>query len=81
MHFFEFFFKKLVNVEYIWFNTEVSSQHPVLKFLNNLWGPQPSRTMVVVPARHATQPGGIGSLESILGLLKCLKIRAGWRCH
>ncbi len=29
-----------------------------------------------VPARQATQPGGIGSLESILGLLKCLKIRA-----
>ncbi len=29
------------------------------------------------PARlHATQPGGIGSLESILGLLKSLKIRA-----
>jgi hypothetical protein len=32
--------------------------------------------MVVVPARRATQPGGIGSLESILGLLKSLKIRA-----
>jgi hypothetical protein len=31
---------------------------------------------VVVPARQATQPGGIGSLESILGLLKSLKIRA-----
>ncbi len=31
---------------------------------------------VVVPARLATQPGGIGSLESILGLLKSLKIRA-----
>jgi hypothetical protein len=31
---------------------------------------------VVVPARKATQPGGIGSLESILGLLKSLKIRA-----
>jgi len=29
-----------------------------------------------VPARQATQPGGIGSLESILGLLKSLKIRA-----
>jgi hypothetical protein len=26
--------------------------------------------MVVEPARPATQPGGIGSLESILGLLK-----------
>jgi hypothetical protein len=31
---------------------------------------------VVLPARQATQPGGIGSLESILGLLKSLKIRA-----
>ncbi len=29
--------------------------------------------MVIVPARQATQPGGIGSLESILGLLKSLK--------
>jgi hypothetical protein len=28
------------------------------------------------PARLATQPGGIGSLESILGLLKSLTIRA-----
>jgi hypothetical protein len=32
--------------------------------------------MVVVPARQATHPGGIGSLESILGLLTGLKIRA-----
>jgi hypothetical protein len=32
--------------------------------------------MVVVPARHSTQTGGIGSLELILGLLKTLKIRA-----
>jgi hypothetical protein len=31
---------------------------------------------VVVPARQAKHPGGIGSLESILGLLKSLKIRA-----
>jgi hypothetical protein len=31
---------------------------------------------VVVQARHATQPGGIGFLEWILGLLKSLKIRA-----
>ncbi len=30
----------------------------------------------MVPARQATQPGGIGSLESIFGLLKSLKIRA-----
>jgi hypothetical protein len=32
--------------------------------------------MVVIPDRQATQPGGIGFLESILGLLKSLKIRA-----
>jgi hypothetical protein len=32
--------------------------------------------MVVVLARQDTQPGGIGSLESILGLLTRLKIRA-----
>jgi hypothetical protein len=32
--------------------------------------------MVVVPARKATQPGAIGSLKSILGLLKSLKIRS-----
>jgi len=44
----------------------------VLEFLNNL----PSRNRVIVPARQATQPGGIGSLESILGLLKSLKIWA-----
>jgi hypothetical protein len=31
---------------------------------------EPSRNRVVVPARQATQPGGIGSLESILELLK-----------
>ncbi len=31
---------------------------------------------VIVQARQATQPGGIGSLESILGLLKIFKIRA-----
>jgi hypothetical protein len=35
-----------------------------------------SRNSVVVPARQATQAGGIDSLESILGLLKSLKIRA-----
>jgi hypothetical protein len=37
-----------------------------------------SRNKVVIPARQATstQPGGIDSLESILGLLKSLKIRA-----
>ena len=31
---------------------------------------------VVVPAHMATQPGGIGSSESILASLKSLKIRA-----
>ncbi len=31
---------------------------------------------IVVPGRQATQPGGIGSLDSILGLLKSFKIRA-----
>ena len=35
-----------------------------------------SRNRVVVLARQATQPGGIGSLESILGLLKRSKIQA-----
>ncbi len=34
------------------------------------------RNSVVVPSRQATQPGGIGSFESNLGLLKSLKIRA-----
>jgi hypothetical protein len=35
---------------------------------------------VVIPARQGTQPGGIGSLESIIGLLKSLKIRARVPC-
>jgi hypothetical protein len=39
-------------------------------------GLEPSRNRVVVPARQATQPGGIGSLESILELLQSFKIRA-----
>jgi hypothetical protein len=30
----------------------------------------------VVPARQTTQPGGVGSLEWILGLLESLNIRA-----
>ncbi len=34
-----------------------------------------SRNMVVVPARQATQPGGNGSFESILGLPNSLKTR------
>ncbi len=36
---------------------------------------EPSRNRVVVPASQATQPGRIGSLESILGPKKSLKIR------
>ncbi len=36
----------------------------------NLWGLGTERYRVGVPTRRATQPGGIGSLESILGLLK-----------
>jgi hypothetical protein len=39
-------------------------------------GARNRRKMVVVPARQATQPGGIGSVESILRHLKSLKIRA-----
>ncbi len=53
-----------------------AAEKPVLEFENNQWGRGPSRNSVVVPARQATQPGGIGSLESILGLIKSLKIRA-----
>ncbi len=34
------------------------------------------RNRVIVPARQATQAGGIHSFESILGLHKRLKIRA-----
>jgi hypothetical protein len=33
---------------------------------------------VAVPARQATQPGGIGSWESIRGLLKSLIIRGSF---
>ncbi len=48
----------------------------MLEFLNNIWVLGTEYGMVVVPARQATLPGGIGSLESILWLLKSLKIRA-----
>jgi hypothetical protein len=56
-------------------------QRTVLEFLNNLWAiGTEDRNRVVVPTRQAThystQPGGIGSLKSILGLLKSLKIWA-----
>ncbi len=54
-----------------------SSCGPVLEFLNNLWA---ARNQVGIglsyrPAR-LDMFGGIDSLESILGLLKSLKIRA-----
>jgi hypothetical protein len=52
-------------------NVVLREAKPVLEFLKNLWGLGTDyRNRVVVPARQATQPGGIGSLESILGLLK-----------
>jgi hypothetical protein len=35
-----------------------------------------SRNRVIVPARQATLAGGVHSLESILGVLKSLRIRA-----
>jgi hypothetical protein len=41
-----------------------------LGFFSNPRGPGPSRNRAVVPDRQDTKPGGIGSLESILGLLK-----------
>ncbi len=52
---------------------------PVLEFLNNLWElgtEEPSRNKLIIPARQATYAGGIDSLESILGFIKSLKIRA-----
>jgi hypothetical protein len=36
---------------------------------------------VVVPARKATQPGGIGSLESILGFFKVKNSDSGFSPH
>ncbi len=53
------------------------SKVPVLEILKQSVGARkPSRNKVVAPARQATQPGGICSLESIFVLLKRLKIRA-----
>ncbi len=67
------------------------SQHPgvniihknrsytVLEFSNNLWGlgtEQEQGYRLIVPARQATQAGGIDSLDSIPGLLTSLKILA-----
>ncbi len=45
-------------------------------FKQSMGARHPSRNRLVVPARQVAQPGGIGSLESSLGLLKSLKIRA-----
>jgi hypothetical protein len=39
-------------------------------------GMEPSRKMVIAPARQVTEDGGIDSLESIPGLLISLKIPA-----
>jgi hypothetical protein len=50
--------------------------NPVLEFLKKSMGARNRVGWVVVPARQATQPGKTGSLESILGLLRSLKIRA-----
>ncbi len=58
----------------------VNCLYPVLEFLNNLWGLGTDRNRIVVSARQATQPDGIGSLELILGLFKSLKIRALVSC-
>jgi hypothetical protein len=59
----------------------LSSQN--LSYVNRCWnfltifrGWEPSRNRVVITAHQATWAGGIVSLESILGLLKSLKIRA-----
>ncbi len=54
----------------------------MLVFLNNQWRLwEPGKNRIVVPARQVTQPGGIGFLELILGLLKSLKIRAQAVCY
>ncbi len=50
---------------------------PVLEFLNNLQEPGTEGNRVVVPARLATQPSQIGSLEWILGSLK-VKNSGSW---
>jgi hypothetical protein len=39
-------------------------------FKQSMGGQEPNRNRLVAPARQATQPDGIGSLESIVGLLK-----------
>ncbi len=51
-------------------------ERPVLEFLNNLWGQEPGKKRVVVPARQTTQAGRNDSLELIPELIIRLKIRA-----
>jgi hypothetical protein len=56
------------------FVTLVTVYSPELEFFINLWRlGKNSKNRVVEPARRATRPVGIGSLESILGLLKSKK--------
>jgi hypothetical protein len=58
------------------FFTFLFSSDQYWNFYTIYGGLELSRNRVVVPARQASQPSGISSLESILGLLKSLKIRA-----
>jgi hypothetical protein len=59
------------------FRSPLRFSESVLEFLNNICGLGTEyRNRVAVTSRQATQPGGIGSVESILGLLKSLNIRA-----
>ena len=48
--------------------------HRAGSFKQSMGAWEPSRNRFVVPARQATEAGGIHSLESIPGLLKSLKI-------
>jgi hypothetical protein len=57
-------------------HTFYQRRNTALEFLNNIWGLEPSRNRVIVPARQATEAGGIHFLESIPELHKRLKIRA-----
>ncbi len=52
--------------------------NPAQEFLNNLWELETELEQVcrTGPPGYSTRPGGTGSLESILGLLKSFKIRA-----
>ncbi len=59
----------------------VATSQAVLEFLNNYGGQEPSRKRVLVPARQATEAGGIDSLESISGLHRSLKIPPHYACR